>query len=137
MGGRLPFGLPHQLETLEYIARRAAPHELYGSREEAAAAEVIARLGSLLQLTVRHWTYMPLSFVSALPSTLQVALRSIHICVYDACKLCSSVILVILLAGSTARGSVHARSVWAVAAMVAFAIRLADKSSLACPVVTC
>jgi hypothetical protein len=82
VGGRLPFGLPHQLETLEYIARAAAPREFYGSREEAAAAGVIAQLGNLVQLTVRLWTAMPLSFISTLPSTLQVAwgfVRHVHI----------------------------------------------------------
>lgn len=60
----------------------------------AAAAEVIARLGTLAQLTVRRcvWTDMPLSFVSSLPTTLQVTLLSVHTCVSNACKcsqLCS------------------------------------------------
>jgi hypothetical protein len=80
VGGRLPFGLPLQLKTLEYAARGASPDEMYGTPEMDAAAEVIARLGNLTRLTVRRcvWMDLPLSFVSALPSTLQVALLSVH-----------------------------------------------------------
>jgi hypothetical protein len=130
VGGRLPFGLPPQLETLEYIAQGAAAQDCYGQTEEAAAAEVIARLGNLVRLTVRRcvWTSLPLSFVSSLPITLQVAVLSafmyVHLMMVHGA---ASVSLSCLPAAS--RGSVYWVSVWAMATIVA-CLRVTDRSSL-------
>ena len=105
VGGRLPFGLPPQLETLEYIAQGAAAQDCYGQTEEAAAAEVIARLGNLVRLTVWRcvWTSLPLSFVSLLPITLQVAVLSafMYICTLDDGTRCSISLLILLPAAKS------------------------------------
>jgi hypothetical protein len=55
VGGHLPFGLPPQLETLEYTAEPAAGSNTpFSSERLAAAAETVARLPKLKQLTVQH-----------------------------------------------------------------------------------
>ena len=73
--GRLPFGLPPQLETLEYAAGPASdvgPIFSFGSRQLEAAAEAVLRLRNLQKLTeLRCWPpHLLLGFWSGLPSTM-------------------------------------------------------------------
>jgi hypothetical protein len=75
VGGQLPFGLPPELETLEYTAGPVvADDKSFGRGHLDAAADAISRLKSLKRLTVGHCSssHLPLGFVARLPTGLQV-----------------------------------------------------------------
>ena len=78
VGGRLPLGLPPQLEALEHTAEPAAGSEIPFSFEHlTAAAETILCPPKLKQLTVQHCLkhLLPLAFIHRLPSSLKVGSR--------------------------------------------------------------
>lgn len=79
VGSQLPFGLPPLLAHLEYSAGGAmsACSAKFNSTHLDAAAEAICRLPNLSFLKVQHalTAHIPFSFVSRLPTSLQVGHR--------------------------------------------------------------
>ena len=77
VGGQLRFGLPPQLEVLEYTAGSATSTRSveFNSIHLDAAAEAICCLPKLSFLRVQHslTPYLPFSFVSGLPPNLWVS----------------------------------------------------------------
>lgn len=75
VGGRLPLGLPPQLEALVYTAEPAAGSETPFTFEHlTAAAETILCLPQLKQLTVQHCLGqdLPLALIRRLPHSIKV-----------------------------------------------------------------
>jgi hypothetical protein len=77
VGGQLRRGLPASLETLEYNACVPGLGSTYLRKHLDGACEAISRLERLTHLTFQgcYNQRLPPSFLSQLPSTLQVALQ--------------------------------------------------------------